>query len=332
MLRLARLMNTLFSSLFSWYGFGSASALYLPGNNISRTRALELTAAPQSASLAATFFLSPPWITASLASLTLSLPPETTTIGVNWDAWRREIIQHGLDSVPITVHTGTSATYDTPASGIIKSKSSPRDQISYTVFIQVQQLSVHRIESELQRSPLNHHSWHSITDYSDGAILRLPGVIIPQKEYKSPSAQAAFNRLPGAHTAFGCLRSTIIRRFDGGLGISFGSALSGSTQDLHAAHSMPHLSDTHMRVTLRILWPGYPDWQYENGADALDYTNSWTLEILVQKVARLVQNFYEEMKVNVSRSEHAQPWRLDRINFSDLHLVELRQVIQKFRI
>ncbi|GJE92955.1 hypothetical protein PsYK624_091140 [Phanerochaete sordida] len=81
-----------------------------------------------------------------------------------------------------------------------------------------------------------------------------------------------------------------------------------------------------MRVTLRIHWPGYQDWRFENGIDVFDHThnaNPQTLERIVQKVARLVRTFYDEMRVNGSRE---QDWCLDRINFDDLYLVELRQV------
>ncbi|GJE92925.1 hypothetical protein PsYK624_090840 [Phanerochaete sordida] len=162
----------------------------------------------------------------------------------------------------------------------------------------------------------NPSTHHTFVDYTEPIPSLLPGLLVPQQVYRPQSAPGGFVRLdsiPFCH--------------NGRIGIRLRDAVdSARIAGLYAAQSQPTLSETGMRVTLRILWPGYQEWRYENGIDIFDHTynaNPQTLERIANKVAKLIRTFCEEM----TNANPAEPgWAVGADTFNQLYLIELRHV------
>ncbi|EKM52702.1 uncharacterized protein PHACADRAFT_211921 [Phanerochaete carnosa HHB-10118-sp] len=159
-------------------------------------------------------------------------------------------------------------------------------------------------------------SHHSFMDYSDDIHANLPGVIVPQAAYVPQHGQMVNPPLPSIRFVHNNIPAIRLRD----------ALASPNLPGLRGARTAPTLSNTGMRVTLRIHWPGYPNWRQENGIDLFDHTyqaNPLTFERIAHKVARLVKMFYDDMQHNVGTEPS---WQLQGIPFDNLYLVELRHV------
>ncbi|EKM52700.1 uncharacterized protein PHACADRAFT_211919 [Phanerochaete carnosa HHB-10118-sp] len=156
--------------------------------------------------------------------------------------------------------------------------------------------------------------YHTFMDY-DGLPMdvNLSGIVVPQQVFPRPAGQNDFIPLPP------------IRFFvNGSLGLNLQSALVPDNV-LDNAATAPILSLNNDRAALRILWPGYEGWHLNNALVATVANNPATIANIAYRVASRVQEFYQDMLTNVGA---VADWQLQRIPFSALHLVELRNVSQ----
>ncbi|KIP06388.1 hypothetical protein PHLGIDRAFT_35967 [Phlebiopsis gigantea 11061_1 CR5-6] len=140
-----------------------------------------------------------------------------------------------------------------------------------------------------------------------------PGILVPQKVYHV-KGQGNWNPIP-----------PISLQRNGTLGVRLQDALREPVTGLVNGRTIPTLSTTSMRAALRIQWPGYGSWSVPNALHSLDHTNQakpHNLAHVVYQVAKIVRSFYND----VASTEPNPDWHLGRIPFSQLYLVQLRNV------
>ncbi|GJE88850.1 hypothetical protein PsYK624_049370 [Phanerochaete sordida] len=175
-----------------------------------------------------------------------------------------------------------------------------------------------RIDDETRSIPVSESppSYHSFCDYGDAISRELPGIIVPQQDYRPPADQSTFDRLasiPFVHA--------------GRPGVRLTDALRLPIWCLDGAQSQPKLS-AGGRVALHILWPGYAPWCRHNAIDIFEHV--WekkpvTLERVAQRVATLIRKFCEEKSYEKYHASEPS-WKLDTELFKRLYLIELRHV------
>ncbi|KAI0692321.1 hypothetical protein BC835DRAFT_1416616 [Cytidiella melzeri] len=137
------------------------------------------------------------------------------------------------------------------------------------------------------------------------------GFIVPQQVYEAPTV---YEPLPP------------IRFYAHGTpGVRLVDAMQGSLPYLDNRNFAPAVSRRSGRTALRILWPGYNDWQYtsisiqHHTAQATGYT----MEELAYTMAKHIQHFYHDMASEICRD---RSWSIRNIPFEKLYLLELRHV------
>ncbi|GJE97177.1 hypothetical protein PsYK624_133900 [Phanerochaete sordida] len=161
---------------------------------------------------------------------------------------------------------------------------------------------------------------HFVTDYPRNVQNGLPGMIVPQFVYEAPR--------PTGHARDEALPTLMFHSADGTLGVRVQDVLDGRAH-IARAEDAPRLSLTGTRVSLRICWPGYEDWTFNNAINLFDSTPAKKpvkLARIVDKIALAVSAFYSEMGTVTAKDDGA--WDVRRIPLESLYLVELRQVLQ----
>ncbi|KAJ3548012.1 hypothetical protein NM688_g5346 [Phlebia brevispora] len=163
-----------------------------------------------------------------------------------------------------------------------------------------------QVRSHLQAQP----TFHTFLDYQG---VPLSGILVPQQVYPAP---VAFQPNPA------------IRFFnrDGTLGIPLVEAFGQQFGSLIQGDSIPNVTNTSVRVAMRILWPGYEPWSdnvhvYDHSAA----THPFTLAKLAHATAKAVKKFLDNMGSVPSREPRAD-WNVSAVPFASLRLVELRHV------
>ncbi|KAI0764104.1 hypothetical protein BC629DRAFT_923425 [Irpex lacteus] len=150
------------------------------------------------------------------------------------------------------------------------------------------------------------------SDYTSAADRGL-GLLIPQQVYQP---RASYSPLSPIH--FSC----------GGVpGVRLVDAEPGVIRSLDNRTVVPTLNPRGNRMTLRIFWPGYDDWAFEN-ITIKHHTpqgNGYNMEELAGTVAVHIRKFYQDRGYS---SCSAPGWEIHMFPFETLYLLELRHVGQ----
>ncbi|KAI0339051.1 hypothetical protein BDW22DRAFT_627156 [Trametopsis cervina] len=138
-------------------------------------------------------------------------------------------------------------------------------------------------------------------------------VLVPQQSYQAPRA---FQR-----------HNSILFTAQGAPGINLRYACDGALELLDEQEVQPTLSNTSARITLRILWPGYPMWTFTNLAitDHTYVATNLNMRQIAHNVARCIQRFFQDM---AGVGGEQPQWITDIIDFDRLYLTELIHVSQ----
>ncbi|EKM51497.1 uncharacterized protein PHACADRAFT_212141 [Phanerochaete carnosa HHB-10118-sp] len=161
---------------------------------------------------------------------------------------------------------------------------------------------------------------HFANDFNLAVQAQLPGVVVPQKIYVPPR--------PGGHNPTRLSR-LMFSSSNGLPGVRVQDVINGTVDVLNAT-TTPTLSETGVRVTLRICWPGYPEWT-KNNAVVLQSNNQppRNLGDITAQIATAIETFYKEMRtVPEETLGDTSGWELSKIPFESLYLVEIRPVLQ----
>ncbi|KAI0339076.1 hypothetical protein BDW22DRAFT_1361993 [Trametopsis cervina] len=152
---------------------------------------------------------------------------------------------------------------------------------------------------------------HTFVDYLYRTVI--PGWIVPQRVYRTDIA--GFQPRPPVQF-----------HVYGQFGIRLTDALAQNFAGLTDSSRQVVLTETGMKIAVRIWWPGYERW--------LKHTHAYghsserppiTLSQLAYRVSRLVQEFQEEMRGKAS-TERSPDWWISNVPFHQLVLLELRHV------
>ncbi|KAI0087971.1 hypothetical protein BDY19DRAFT_994394 [Irpex rosettiformis] len=152
--------------------------------------------------------------------------------------------------------------------------------------------------------------FHTFLYYANRVVV--PGFVIPQRVYRTDTV---FQPSPP------------VQFFDRGhFGIRLTDALSSNSSGLADGSRPIVLTQSAMKIAIRIWWPGYDKWMkhmhvYGHTSDRLPITKA----MLALHVARLVQEFRNDM-INEQSADGSRDWWLSNIPFDKIVLVELRHV------
>ncbi|KAI0742184.1 hypothetical protein BC629DRAFT_1599789 [Irpex lacteus] len=153
--------------------------------------------------------------------------------------------------------------------------------------------------------------FHTFMDYT--GRITVPGWVVPQRVYRTDTV---FQSAPP------------VQFFDRGhFGIRLVDALASNFAGLADGSKPVVLSESAMKIAIRVCWPGYDKWMkhmhvYGHTTDRPPITKA----LLAFHVARLIKEFREDMNNKQSTDQSSRDWWLPNVPFDRLILLELRHV------